>query len=657
MCAESQQSRATPTAQSGTSYSVAPAGGYASTSLEQGALDFDLVEDVERDLRDEQEGHESVSSSDQGKPPRTGTHWKAGKCSCSNDVPKQWKRSVMKKRELGLPTDMKLLHRMQDFKRVCYTHAKAMGGHLGLMVKRLDHSQLLKRMADVHKNRLHLGRLKTQPATFSWFRVANRPPRPSDMLGPYKFAHESTMEFNYDQAVLLNALGADAKAWAASGSVNVPIFDWWFQGPIGKIVELEFDMYRHHLREINGKPNYGWLRNSFYSIGQQLMRQDPVYYALYAALRPDQQWRLVSYPYYAKYAVEGDQTYFRHIDLNIPDLLSNSRGAYMIQGSVSIDDESSQNCTVILPGMQHKLQEWWDICIARGQDTAGFVHRITERMFTKDDAARLGIDWKPVPCRRGEVRVTMPHIPHGADGPSVGTRRTMLPWFVGVQDDCETLEVIEGGTWSDLSVAHRDLTSPKATPSGLANQYGAPPYRFPAAVELSGLGALSDALVCRRRWNSPAVLAERDAVLSSGPKGLKRFVTAWRKQATKAAQEAFAIVRQGEKAAFGDRSYFYHLERLEQNGIPFPVVMQDAECLEPGAWEGDRTVDFRFAEEGNEFSSSSEGGCSESSSDESGCEDNSCKGNSSSEGSESEDSESEDSESEDSESEDSESKD
>jgi hypothetical protein len=38
------------------------------------------------------------------------------------------------------------------------------------------------------------------------------------------------------------------------------------------MVLTEFDMYRYHFRKINKKENYGWLRNMFYSIGQQLMR-------------------------------------------------------------------------------------------------------------------------------------------------------------------------------------------------------------------------------------------------------------------------------------------------------------------------------------------------------------------------------------------------
>ena len=75
----------------------------------------------------------------------------------------------------------------------------------------------------------------------------------------------------------------------------------------------------------------------------------------------------------------------------------------------------------------------------------------------------------------------------------------MLPWFVGMEDDNERLEVTEGGTWSALSASHRDLSSPERTPSGLPNMYGSIPYRFPAAVELGGLGALSDALVGRRK--------------------------------------------------------------------------------------------------------------------------------------------------------------
>jgi hypothetical protein len=62
--AENQQSPATPTAQSETGRDVALASSYASTPPERIATDFERIEDVERELRDEQEGREDVSDSD-----------------------------------------------------------------------------------------------------------------------------------------------------------------------------------------------------------------------------------------------------------------------------------------------------------------------------------------------------------------------------------------------------------------------------------------------------------------------------------------------------------------------------------------------------------------------------------------------------------------
>src|ERR1700729_533419 len=45
----------------------------------------------------------------------------------------------------------------------------------------------------------------------------------------------------------------------------------------------EFDMYEHHFQPHTTKPKMGFLRNMFFSLTQQLVRQDPVWYALNAA--------------------------------------------------------------------------------------------------------------------------------------------------------------------------------------------------------------------------------------------------------------------------------------------------------------------------------------------------------------------------------------
>lgn len=52
-----------------------------------------------------------------------------------------------------------------------------------------------------------------------------------------------------------------------------------------EVILEEFEIYHAHLRLINKKSNYGWLRNIYYSLGQQVMRQDPKYFAIYCRIR------------------------------------------------------------------------------------------------------------------------------------------------------------------------------------------------------------------------------------------------------------------------------------------------------------------------------------------------------------------------------------
>ena len=156
----------------------------------------------------------------------------------------------------------------------------------------------------------------------------------------------------------------------------------------------------------------------------------------------------------------------------------------------------------------------------------------------------------------------------------------MLPWFVAVQEDEHHLELVEGGTWDELAASHRDFTAPRATPSGLPNRYGAIPYRFPASVELCGLGPISDALVCRRRWSSPAVMAIRGILLGADRELARAYIQDWRAKAIEIALAAFADIRAEEKRVFGKQSFYYHKERLVQHVIPMPVVLPDPDLLD-----------------------------------------------------------------------------
>lgn len=105
--------------------------------------------------------------------------------------------------------------------------------------------------------------------------------------------------------------------------------------------------------------------------------------------------------------------------------------------------------------MHLRVEEWHERIVKRGTMLGAYpVHGVTEKEFTPEDSQFFGITWTPVPCKALEVRITQPHLPHGAKGPARRVRRTMLPWFCGLQKDLELLEIPEGGTWTDLSRAH-----------------------------------------------------------------------------------------------------------------------------------------------------------------------------------------------------------
>lgn len=80
----------------------------------------------------------------------------------------------------------------------------------------------------------------------------------------------------------------------------------------------------------------------------------------------------------------------------------------------------------------------------------------------------------------------------------------MYPCYVAVKEDLSSLQLVSR-TWDELQTCHRDKVSPSTKDSGGCS--------FPAAIDLCGLGHLSDALVCRKNWDNPLVTRDGDLML------------------------------------------------------------------------------------------------------------------------------------------------
>lgn len=454
---------------------------------------------------------------------------------------------------------------------LCRRHLRTLAGRgFGLYTNRtsrvLTHRT---RTAISWATRSSLGRLRR--AKVHWFRSSSSG-APDDSLGLWRWAPQLQEVFVFNaQEVFERYAGVGSwRTWLIDGNIVVPdFFQYLFTPDILRLIDCEFDAYKYHTKlNFHGKARNGWTRTMFYSLIQQLVRQDPAYYAIIAAARPDQNWRLISYPYYTKDTALGESTGFKHLDLNVPALLNNGRGANIIQTSLSLDHEDPDGCTILVPGFHRHIREWWGRVEARGTAADGLTTNVNQR-YRKEDEESFG-SFVPFPCQRGGVRISRPELIHGSTSVSTKRRRTVFVWHCGIGEDHVKLDNEESETWDEVAKCHRDMDIPRKSTSGHGFAYGKPSCRFPASTRLGSTSAIGDAMVGLRRWDEPCVILERNIVL--GPDDAKALAYI-NKTRTNLLQEyciAFDIMVEAEKAAFGRNSFFADPERARLRAAQEP---------------------------------------------------------------------------------------
>jgi hypothetical protein len=68
---------------------------------------------------------------------------------------------------------------------------------------------------------------------------------------------------------------------------------------IRELIDLEFDIYKHYSRELPFAKKLRILSVMIHFLIQQLILQDPVFYFIIIALRPDHITRFIIFPYHA----------------------------------------------------------------------------------------------------------------------------------------------------------------------------------------------------------------------------------------------------------------------------------------------------------------------------------------------------------------------
>jgi len=357
---------------------------------------------------------------------------------------------------------------------------------------------------------------------------------------------------------------SSSAAWTefqSQGTINIPgIFDYiTADEDVMALVNLEFELYDwHYFTEGGGQNQRGWLRNMVYSLIQQLVRMDPVYYALNVAARPDLNWRLISVPYYTKSAAPGDSTGFQHLDMNVHRFYHAGEGPInMIQGSLSLDNEDQDGCTMVVKGFHKNIRNWWSDVIARGSKgshTCGNTD--TRDIYTKADQEKYGA-LTPVPCVAGGIRLTRAEIIHGSTPQATKGRRAIYPWFTGVGEDHDAVDIFGAEAWGKLAEYHRDMKPPQKQASGRsASSYGERAECLIPKVALDSTSAIGAALLGRTKWTGAVLMKELSSLFGEDDKAAREYVDSTRARAVAEFKNKFRLLEGLEREMFGDASFF-----------------------------------------------------------------------------------------------------
>ncbi|KAL0632425.1 hypothetical protein Q9L58_008678 [Maublancomyces gigas] len=327
------------------------------------------------------------------------------------------------------------------------------------------------------------------------------------------------------------------EAWerfSVDGNCIVPAFKWLVQSAVMKSVSDEFDMYLHH-NHSQSDPT-GELRID-HSVLEQAICQDPIYYALLVAARPDPNHHQLSVSC-SRYVLSGENCQYRQINLDVQKPLDHIR-LNNIQSSVSFDQEIPEGCTAVVLGFQNHLADWLARAVARENAQPG---NTCEKV--QEDEESFGKEFHHV-CAPGDLQISLPHLVHGSTADHTATavlqRRT-----VGLLAD------IRGD--SLLKMAERKKRS-----------------RFPSTQHLSGVWGVGDAILGLTDWSSPRVRFELNTLFGPDDAASRVLVNEVRHKLEIAMVHAYEVQVWAETTDFGEHSFFKlrkleHKEALRQQG-------------------------------------------------------------------------------------------
>jgi hypothetical protein len=524
------------------------------------SLELQEISDNSSDLSSEESVVSSFSSSSSQSIPQHQS--KRSRCKCPSDFPHQLKGIHSK-------TSPEQKHQFLTFamqyepETFCRDHLRTFANNcLGLLTN-FKTKVLMERVHYLYNNSNQLQYLHSLHS--DWFQSHLRPPPPEKVPLGFKYLTSFIPEPIINSQNLFNRYCKSTSAWDSwieDGNIIVSGFFQYLQ-PLINFIKVEFDLYQYHWQRDPSDRSLGFLRTMYYSLIQQLCRQDPAWYALQVAARPDHAWRLISYAYIGKAPHLDEKTGFVHFDIDCDQYMVDGTGGSLLSSSVSFLPESLSSCTVVVPGFHNHFKTWYHIWKRRSEispsnvktrsQSTGRTTNVTSEIYTRDDKRRFG-EPVSVPCDQFAIRITLPTIIHGSTAIANSPRLVIFPWFTAIESDHHTLEKPGQLTWDELANCHLTLTPPSRDVNGRPLKFKV--AKFPVAVRMSSTSPLCDALLGYRKWDDLEVQLERNIVLGPDEANAWEYIQQTRQRLVENYKLAWKNLEQLERTLYDTNSFF-----------------------------------------------------------------------------------------------------
>ncbi|KAI9640311.1 hypothetical protein NHQ30_011361 [Ciborinia camelliae] len=340
-------------------------------------------------------------------------------------------------------------------------------------------------------------------------------------------------------------------------------------------IHQEVQYWKFHQRSFGDEENKvdGAMRNTYFSLIQQLVRQDPAYYRLSVQARSDGSTNLISYPHYSRYFSKEQDIQFIFVEC--------SRGRNAIRDEAVFWFEHTPPTTTTTddflevgnlkpeaPEIKTYIQQ---IQGATGP-TLAFQELNSEDLVQIQSKLGKGVPWVSPDLQHTDVLHSSMMIPISYDcRMAMFSRFSVSAAYVAIIEGGQLVET--GETYEAIVQSHRRLIPPD-TPR-YEEEYGLyhVSHAMPTVVELTGLGALSDALVGRLPWSSPLVQREKAIVLAGGPE-FEAYYSKWKEVACQQYAKCFKLMQELDKELFADRSFFSSGDLID-----LEEVQPDNDCI------------------------------------------------------------------------------